>query len=119
MDATTAVVQFLRVVEKACGDLAENLLDASAETTPPPASRPLDPADENLGVRQLEIVRLPGLNTDDGLKTAEIADQTDRDDVPNTYMSLQALAKRGIVELIPGKAPQRWRLTRRYRHEAA
>jgi hypothetical protein len=98
--------------------LAENLRDASAEPAPPSRNGPLDPAAEhNLGSLQLQIVKVPGLKTEDGLKTSEIRSQIGRGygDEPNVYLSLKALVQRKIVELIPGKSPQRWRLTRKYR----
>ena len=73
------------------------------------------PADEHaLGKRQLQIVELPGLATEEGLKTADIAAAIDYE-LPNTYSALQALARNQVVEQVPGKDPQRWRLVRRYR----
>lgn len=73
------------------------------------------PADEHaLGKRQLQIVELPALATEEGLKTADIASAIEYE-LPNTYSALQALARNQVVELIPGKDPQRWRLVRRYR----
>src|SRR5687768_4394103 len=72
------------------------------------------PADEHaLGKRQLQIVELPGLATEDGLKTAEVAAGVGYE-LPNTYSALQALARNQVVEQVPGKEPQRWRLVRRY-----
>jgi predicted enzyme related to lactoylglutathione lyase len=62
----------------------------------------------------LQIVELPGLATEDGLKTAEVAAGVDYE-LPNTYSALQALARNQVVEQVPGKDPQRWRLVRRYR----
>lgn len=73
------------------------------------------PADEHaLGKRQLQIVELPGLATEDGLKTADISAAIGYE-LPNTYSALQALARNRIVEQVPGKEPQHWRLARRYR----
>ena len=73
------------------------------------------PEDEyNLGKRQRQIVNLPDLTTDSGIRTADIARAIDYE-VPNTYTTLQALARAGIVEQVPNREPQHWRLARRYR----
>jgi predicted enzyme related to lactoylglutathione lyase len=81
----------------------------------PLAEQPPSPADEHaLGKRQRQIVELPGLTSEDGLKTADIAARIDYE-VPNTYTALQALARSQVVEQVPGKEPQHWRLVRRYR----
>jgi predicted enzyme related to lactoylglutathione lyase len=73
------------------------------------------PADEHsLGKRQLQIVELPDLATEDGMKTADIAAAIDYE-LPNTYSALQALVRNQVVEQVPGRNPQHWRLVRRYR----
>jgi alkylated DNA nucleotide flippase Atl1 len=36
-------------------------------------------------------------------------------DQPNAYLTLQALQKQGVAEMVPGSDPQRWRLLPRYR----
>jgi predicted enzyme related to lactoylglutathione lyase len=73
------------------------------------------PADEHtLGKRQLQIVELPALGTEDGLKTADIANAVGYE-LPNTYSTLQALTRNQVVEQVPGKEPQHWRLVHRYR----
>lgn len=77
-----------------------------------------DPAqDHNLGARQRQIVDVAGLADEGGLKTGTIATAISYE-VPNTYSTLQALARQGIVELVPDKEPQHWRLARRYRSNA-
>jgi alkylated DNA nucleotide flippase Atl1 len=70
--------------------------------------------DHNLGVRQRQIVDVPGLADEGGVKTATIASSIGYE-VPNTYSTLQALVRQGIVEMVPDKEPQHWRLARRYR----
>lgn len=86
--------------------------DASAQPVP---AEPPHPADEHaLGKRQRQIVEVPGLAAEEGMKTAEVAAAVHYD-VPNTYTTLQALARSQVVEQVPGSAPQRWRLARRYR----
>ena len=73
------------------------------------------PADEHaLGKRQLQIVELPAMASEEGLKTSDIAGAIGYE-LPNTYSALQALARNQVVELVPSKEPQHWRLVRRYR----
>ena len=73
------------------------------------------PEDEyNLGKRQRQVVSLRGLATEAGLRTSEIATAIAYE-VPNTYTTLQALARSDIVEMVPNVEPQHWRLARRYR----
>ena len=73
------------------------------------------PADEHaLGKRQVQIVELPALATDDGMKTADVAAAIEYE-LPNTYSALHALARNQVVEMVPGREPQHWRLVRRYR----
>lgn len=95
-------------------EVAERSGPASAAEELPVEGSPR-PADEHrLGRRQLQIVELPGLVEDGGLKTADIAAAVDYE-VPNTYTALQALTRSQVVEQVPGKEPQHWRLVRRYR----
>jgi hypothetical protein len=39
--------------------------------------------------------------------------------VPNVYLAMRALEKRGLVELVANREPQHWRLVVRFRHAAA
>jgi alkylated DNA nucleotide flippase Atl1 len=66
------------------------------------------------GQRQQQILELPGLRAEDGMKTADVAAAIGYE-VPNTYSTLQALQRAALVEMVPGAAPQRWRLAPRYR----
>ena len=66
------------------------------------------------GPRQQEIAELLVAAPDEGWKTGLIA-QLVKMDQPNAYLALQALQKQGVVELVPGADPQRWRLLPRYR----
>jgi predicted enzyme related to lactoylglutathione lyase len=76
---------------------------------------PPRPADEHaLGKRQLQIVELAGLAGEEGMKTADVAAAIGYE-LPNTYSALQALARNQVVEQVPGREPQHWRLVRRYR----
>ena len=51
------------------------------------------------------------------MKTADIARAVNYE-LPNTYTTLQALARHGICELVPGKDRQHWRLAGRFRPTA-
>jgi sugar-specific transcriptional regulator TrmB len=53
------------------------------------------------------------------MKIAEIAREIDNADVPNVYIAMRALEKRGLVELVPNSQPQRWRLVARFRQPPA
>jgi alkylated DNA nucleotide flippase Atl1 len=66
------------------------------------------------GPRQKEITDVLLGAPDDGLKTGEVARLIGMEQ-PNAYLTLQALQKQDIVELVPGSDPQRWRLLTRYR----
>lgn len=97
---------------------ADDIEDDATEVVVRTADEVGDPNEEhNLGKRQRQIVELPGLVAEDGQRTAAIAAAIDYE-VPNTYSTLQALARSGIVEQVPNKEPQHWRLARRYRPNA-
>jgi predicted enzyme related to lactoylglutathione lyase len=114
MAGTDAQQQLIRGVIEALHRFS-NSLEAAPHAEDPVAGEPPRPADEHaLGKRQLQIVELPGLAEDAGMKTAEIAAAIGYE-LPNTYSALQALARNQVVEQVPGKEPQHWRLVRRYR----
>lgn len=69
------------------------------------------------GQRQTQILELDGLSSDQGMKTAEVAAAINYE-IPNTYSTLQALERNGLVELLTGVTPQTWRLAPRYRNSA-
>ncbi len=79
------------------------------------AQRGASLADLELGSLQAAIVRVPGMAEEDGVKPRAIAEYLERGDEPNVRMALQALAKRGVTELVPGSSPQRWRLSEVFR----
>lgn len=66
------------------------------------------------GPRQKDVAELLVAAPLEGFKTGDIARMVDMDQ-PNAYMTLQALAKQAVAELVPGSDPQRWRLLPRYR----
>jgi alkylated DNA nucleotide flippase Atl1 len=69
------------------------------------------------GERQRQILELPDLAGEDGMKTSDVANEINYE-VPNTHSTLQALERNGLVELVSGASPQRWRLAPRYRNTA-
>lgn len=89
--------------------------EPGSATATGPAPRPAD--EHSLGKRQRQIVELPGLANEAGVRTAEIAEAIDYD-APNTYTALQSLARSQVVEQVPGSPAQRWRLVRRYRESS-
>jgi alkylated DNA nucleotide flippase Atl1 len=119
VDTTTEVwARFAQRLAREFERLSEELLATSHEAAPISTEPASPPTEEVTGSRQKQIVEIPDLLTEEGLKTADIAAAIDYE-VPNTYMTLQGLANRGIVEQIPGATPQRWRLHRRYRSNAS
>lgn len=114
MTTPSAFAGFFRSVSDACLALATELETAAA--VPPPAEDVEPP--QGRGQRQQQILDLPGLTADDGLKTAEVAKLINYE-IPNTNSTLQALERAGLVELVPRTTPQRWRLATRYRTTSA
>ncbi len=92
---------------------ADELFGLSEEADESPSAEPIDLPDVR-GARQSDIVKLPGLTSEAGMKTADVANAIGYE-VPNTYQTLQALERTGIVEMIPGKVPQHWRFRSPYR----
>lgn len=119
MSTAAPQARLARTVAEALIRFADELEAADVDIDVRSADETAAPEAEHiLGKRQRQIVDLPGLADDAGLRTAEIAAEIDYQ-VPNTYTTLQALARSGIVELVPQKEPQHWRLARRYRPNAA
>ena len=119
MDENEAWRQFARAQAAAYSALATNLPSKSVEPTPPiPHNGTPDPTREySLGKRQIEVVRLSKMAMKVGLKTSEIAKSIDAS-FQNTRSALIGLERRGIVELVPGQTPSRFRLVPRYRSDA-
>lgn len=67
------------------------------------------------GKRQKAIIALPGLRTDQGMRTSEIAQALGRTDTTNIHGSLTTLSGRGLIEPVPNSAPRRWRLIQNFR----
>lgn len=72
---------------------------------------------EGLGSRQKLVFGILSKAPDDGIPTSQIAADMHYE-VPNTYLTLQSLARSGYVEMVPGSKPQRWRLHPRHRGSA-
>lgn len=118
MPTPGAQAKFFRSVARALEELATAVTEDAAEEPLALDEAAPDPGMEhNLGRRQRQILELPALAHADGVKTSQIADAIQYE-VPNTYTTLQALARHGIVEQVSGKEPQHWRLARRYRGNA-
>lgn len=111
MDATYALAKFARAQGELFLSLAVEL-EAMAHV-PDVADGDID-VPTGRGQRQQQILGVPGLATEEGMKTADVATAIAYDG-PNTHTSLQALHKAGLVELVPSATPQRWRLAPRYR----
>jgi alkylated DNA nucleotide flippase Atl1 len=111
-EATLALAKFARTAADAFLALAADL-----EATYPIPDLSTDDAVElpvGRGQRQQQILDLPGLATEDGMKTSDVANAITYE-VPNTHSTLQTLERAGLVEMVPGVSPQRWRLAPRYR----
>ncbi|MDG4764202.1 MGMT family protein [Solwaraspora sp. WMMD406] len=112
----TQIALALAKFARAQGDLYLNLaadLEAAAQVPDLTADAEVE-IPTGRGQRQQQILAVPGLSTENGMKTADIAAAISYDG-PNTHTSLQALHKAGLVEPVPGASPQRWRLAPRYR----
>jgi alkylated DNA nucleotide flippase Atl1 len=68
------------------------------------------------GAWQRKIARLPGLSLEQGMTAGKIAHGVGYDEA-NTYTVLNALEKSGLVELVPGSSPKRWRLGVKHRRD--
>lgn len=106
------MIRFLRQLADLAVTAAREIEQGATAPTPPAATR-LE--DMNLGSLQAAVVRAPGMSNEQGVKPRAITEHLKRGDEPNVRMALQALARRGITELVPGSSPQRWRLTRAFR----
>ncbi|MFI6782836.1 hypothetical protein [Micromonospora sp. NPDC050276] len=112
----TQIVLALAKFARAQGDLYLNLaadLEAAAQVPDLTVDAEVE-IPTGRGQRQQQILAVPGLATETGMKTADVAAAIGYDG-PNTHTSLQALHKAGLVEPVSGATPQRWRLAPRYR----
>lgn len=114
---TQAFARLARSIARSLSEFADEL-DTAGNPSPARITTFVE-MPEPRGSRQRDILALRGLATEEGMKTADIAADSGYSDVPNTYNTLQALQRGGIVELVAGASPQRWRLTAAYRNTAA
>jgi len=117
--STVALSRFARGLAAVLEDLATELEASIGEEKRVLSTEPVGDPEEGraLGKRQRQIIQLPGLRDEAGMKTAEIASSIDYD-VPNVYLTLQGLQRMGMIEQVVGVTPQRWRFTARYRATA-
>jgi hypothetical protein len=120
METHQAWVRFLRTVAVAANQLAAELSDSAHGTASQEGHITVELGPEALvgGSRQRQIVAVEGLRGERGMRTAEIAAAINYNDVPNVYLAMRALEKRGLVELA-SQQPQRWRLVARFRETRA
>ncbi|MCL5110515.1 MAG: hypothetical protein M1401_16945 [Chloroflexi bacterium] len=116
MDNNIALARFLRRLAEMANQLATEV-EEQARSTAQSAELPGQARPEMLvrGGRQRAIVALPELRDEEGMKTADIARALGYSDVPNVHISLRTLERRGLVELVPNRVPQRWRLVHSFR----
>jgi hypothetical protein len=106
-----AFARFLRKLS----DAATELADALEGRKRPGAIPSLD--DVYLGSAQRSMAELPGMRSEEGMSPREVCRLIGNDDEPNVRSSLKGMVNRGVMELVPGVAPQRFRLIGRYRSE--
>jgi len=111
-----AVSQFLRAQARALNDLADALDTGSS--IPAGAASTVAGLPILRGSRQRQVVDLPGVDTESGMKTADIAKSIGYS-VPNTYAMLRSMQSAGIIEKVAGSTVARWRLAGRYRDRTA
>jgi alkylated DNA nucleotide flippase Atl1 len=104
-----ALIQFHRAVANAHQAYADVLVGLAepSEAAPPPAIR---------GSLQRRIVGLASMTTDRGMTSREVAETTTGDE-PNSHTALKGLVDKGIVEIVEGSSPQRFRLTVKHRRD--
>jgi len=112
-------VGLARAISDALLAYAEEKTRLHSEPTTEPAPLTEDVAlPTPRGPRQKEVAEVLVAAPLEGWKTGEIARMVEMDQ-PNAYLTLQALQKQGVAELVPGSDPQRWRLLPRYRQRAS
>jgi len=106
--------RFLRSLALAANQLAADLsYGPSGSASPHPSPDALV-----RGARHKAIVAVAGLRSADGVATADVGRAVGlAHSYANVYGALRALEKRGIVELVPDRNPQRWRLVEALREE--
>jgi alkylated DNA nucleotide flippase Atl1 len=114
-ESNTAIATLARSVGEALLRFADEYSEALPVSGDPPTSEVEVPVGR--GQRQQQILDLPGLAAEEGMKTSDVANGIGYE-VPNTHSTLQALERNGLIEGVKGSSPQRWRLAPRYRNTA-
>lgn len=106
--ADLAISKFLRTLSAAALELAATLESATFRESDS------DLSDLGLGELQRAVCGLlSDAPSDSGLSPRELTKALKREDEPNIRQTLNRLAHRGVVELLPGPT-HRWRLTAQY-----
>ena len=98
-----ALARFMRDLATAATRLADSL-EGSGRTR-----KSIDPIATLRGHRQLQLVRLPGMRTERGMTTGEIA-KSMKYDQPNVYNTCHELMTKGVIEQVASASPMRFRL---------
>jgi alkylated DNA nucleotide flippase Atl1 len=113
--SNTAFATLARSIGEALLRFADECGDAAPDSGASPTAEVDVPVGR--GQRQQQILDLPGLAAEQGMKTSDVANGIGYE-VPNTHSTLQALERNGLIEGVKGSSPQRWRLAARYRNTA-
>lgn len=111
-DVGAALVRFGRALDAsvaaAPSPTAERAIANQKTTERPEVSE----SSRKLGSRQRALLAIPGLRTDEGLSSAEVATRL-AIAVPNAHAALTGLTGRNLVERVGEDKPARWRLVDR------
>jgi len=110
MTESEALARFMRRLAMAVDELARSL-----EGAPGGAAASLEAIRPPLGKRQRQIVSMARIDTEDGMRAAEIAAAMNGPGAPNPYLILDSLERRGVLERIPNALPRRYRRAPPYR----
>jgi alkylated DNA nucleotide flippase Atl1 len=104
-----ATIRFHRAMARAHDDYADSIaiLAEAIEIPAPPQLR---------GSLQRRVVGLPEMISDRGMTSREVAAATTGDE-PNSHTTLKGLVEKGIVEVVEGASPQRFRLALKHRRD--
>ena len=104
-----ARVRFHRALARAHDEYADALTGLGAELEEPDTP-------QLRGSFQRRIVGLPEMIGERGMTSKEVAAAT-RGDEPNSHTTLKTLVEKGVVEMVEGASPQRFRLAAKHRRD--
>jgi hypothetical protein len=110
MTESEALARFMRRLAAAVDELARSL-----DGAPGRAAASLEAIRPPLGKRQRQIVSMARIDSEDGMRAAEIAAAMNGPGAPNPYLILDSLERRGVLERTPDASPRRYRLAAPYR----